>query len=165
MTIPELIEKLEKATRPDRDLDVQISNLLTPLEYPVPIPPISPGGKKHYAEAVYSAWGGLAIQQQGNSYAFIEAPHYTASIDAAAQLCERVLPGWWWKVGTCCVSDDACVAPDFNSPIHGERLKREYHEDVDYTEITDVDQRPPGRPAIALCIAILRAAAQGRRVR
>jgi hypothetical protein len=50
----------------------------------------------------------------------------TASIDAAAALLRLTLPGWWWKVGTCCVSDDACIAPDYNDPEHGVRLAEEF---------------------------------------
>jgi hypothetical protein len=102
------------------------------------------------------------------------APYYTGSIDAAVALCERVLPGWAWKVGTCCVSDDAWVCPDHNSPEHGERLKREFPLPVErypetnargstsltwgpYDEGFDIDRRPPGNVALALCQAILEA--------
>lgn len=31
---------------------------------------------------------------------FHETPHYTASIDAAVALVEKVLPGWEWDVGS-----------------------------------------------------------------
>lgn len=89
-------------------------------------------------------------------------PAFTASLDAAIALCERVLPGWTWRVATCHVSDDAWVIPDFNHPIHGERLMREFGQvegdpTTYWQEITDVDLRPSGRPAIALLIALLRA--------
>lgn len=88
--------------------------------------------------------------------------NYTASLDATVALCERVLPGWTWRVATCHVSDDAWVIPDFNHPIHGERLMREFGQvegdpTTYWQEITDVDLRPSGRPAIALLIALLRA--------
>lgn len=89
------------------------------------------------------------------------APRYTTSLDAAVALCERVLPGWWWRVGTCSVSDDATIAPDYNSPVHGERLYREFpltpHEDGCGGWLVDVDQRPPRSVALALCLAILTA--------
>ena len=104
----------------------------------------------------------------------VVAGDYTKSIDAAVSLCERVLSGWWWKVGTCCVSDDACVAPDYNSPEHGERLKLEFPLPTEryprpgtsgaspttwgpYDEGFDIDRRPPGNVALALCQAILEA--------
>jgi hypothetical protein len=84
-------------------------------------------------------------------------PNYTASIDAAVGLANRVLPGWAWRVATCCVSDDAWVFPDFNSPEHGSRLKAEFSQERDWADETDVDLRPAGRPAIALCISVLKA--------
>lgn len=84
-------------------------------------------------------------------------PAYTASLDAAIALVKRVLPGWGYRVATCCVSDDAWVFSDFNCPVHGERLKREFDESVDWVEITDVDLRPSGREPIALLIALLKA--------
>ena len=89
-------------------------------------------------------------------------PRLTSSMEATIALINQVLPGWMWKVGTCCVSDDAWLSPDFNCPIHGERLKAE----LGYDRIkagdpldtgVDIDLRPPGRPAIALCIALLEA--------
>jgi len=95
---------------------------------------------------------------------------YTSSIDAAVALCERVLPGWGWSVCRCCVSDDARVWPDYNCAEHGERLKREFplpaERYVDdrgamtwgpYDEGFDIDRRPPGNVALALCEAILQA--------
>jgi hypothetical protein len=87
--------------------------------------------------------------------------NYTASLDAAVALVERVLPGWSWRVATCHVSDDAWLIPDFNHPIHGERLMREFGKaegdpSAYWQEATDVDLRPSGRPAIALILALLR---------
>lgn len=84
-------------------------------------------------------------------------PPFTASIDSAIGLVRRVLPGWGWRVATCSVSDDAWVFPDFNSPVSGNRLKASFREDLDWAGITDVDLRPSGRGAIALCIAVLKA--------
>lgn len=130
MTIEELIERLETA-RPNRGLDADIAIFF-----------------------------GIIVDRQWWSINYINSdmiPCYSASIDAAVSLCRKVLPGWGWRVATCCVSDDAWVFPDFSSPEHGERLKREFNQDIDWTDITDVDLRPPGRQAIALCIAILKA--------
>ena len=92
-------------------------------------------------------------------YSYADAPLYTTDLSAAVALCERVLPGWWWRIGTCCVSDDATIAPDYNSPEHGERLHREFpltpHEDGCGGWLVDVDQRPPRSVALALTLAIL----------
>lgn len=68
MTIPELIEKLEKATAPDRELDADIAITL-----------------KMIAEREWWSVNYLSGDM---------IPAYTASIDAAVHLCERVLPGW-----------------------------------------------------------------------
>lgn len=80
-------------------------------------------------------------------------PNYTASIDTAAGLVGKMLPGWGWRVATCCVSDDAFVFADFNSQEHGKRLLAtipNYIDDQEWSDYTDIDQRPPGRVAIAL---------------
>lgn len=136
MSHADLIARLEALTGPDREADEAIARL-TGWSPTGGIP--ATGAPSHW----YSAAFGM--------------PAYTASLDAAVALVERVLPGWGWRVATCCVSDDAWIFPDFNHPVHGERLKREFREDIDWVEITDVDLRPSGRPAIALLIATLKA--------
>lgn len=76
--------------------------------------------------------------------------------EAIAQV-KQELPGWWWKVGSCCVSDDACIAPDFNDPIHGERLKAQFFPIEAGSELDagfDVDMRPPGDVGGALLQAL-----------
>lgn len=66
------------------------------------------------------------------------------------------------RLATCSVSDDAWLIPDFNCPVHGERLMREFGQvegdpSVYWQERTDIDLRPSGKPAIAMCISILTA--------
>lgn len=82
------------------------------------------------------------------------------SLDACLSLMREVLPGWTWKVGTCCVSDDAWVAPDLNCPVHGERLRAEFG-DIEFGSIwdtgVDIDRRPPGNVPLALIEAIIAA--------
>jgi hypothetical protein len=87
-------------------------------------------------------------------------PRYTGSLEAAVALVEQMLPGWWWRVGTCCVSDDAIIGPDFNSPIHGGRLKGQLFPVTRGSEFDagfDVDRRPPGNLPIALLEVLFRA--------
>jgi hypothetical protein len=89
---------------------------------------------------------------------FYEA--FSGSLDAALALHNAVLPGWGWSAGSCSVSDDAMVFPDFNCPIHGDRLRAELPILVngrEWPEVTDIDQRPPGNPARAWLLAILAA--------
>ena len=83
---------------------------------------------------------------------------YFGSLDAAKAFHHEMLPGWSWRAASCCVSDDAWVAPDFNCPINGARLKetvpmlfghREWHN------LTDVDLRPAGNPARAWLLSIV----------
>jgi len=80
----------------------------------------------------------------------------TSSLSDAISLVEETLPGWAWKVGTCCVSDDAWLVPDFNSSDHGARLKEQFGE-IKFGSIwdygIDIDRRPPGNTALALCEA------------
>jgi len=84
----------------------------------------------------------------------------TGSLDACVALLRSVLPGYAWKVGTCCVSDDAWVVPDFNCPVHGERLRAEYGE-IEWGSIwdtgIDIDRRPSGNVCLALLDAIISA--------
>ena len=84
---------------------------------------------------------------------------YNGSLDAALALHHAVLPGWAYRIGYCSVSDDAAVFPDFNCPDHGERLRATLDEGRDWFGDMDVDQRPPGNPARAWLLSILRALA------
>jgi hypothetical protein len=89
-------------------------------------------------------------------------PFYTASVDASLGAVRKLLPGWMWKVGTCHVSDDAWLCPNFNDPVHGERLRAE----LDYANLehgglwdggVDIARVPAGQPALAVCEALLTA--------
>ena len=70
----------------------------------------------------------------------LKPPNYTASLDAAVALAERVLPGWMWSMTTglghtaAYVRDKSITAPD---KIEGDG----YH----------------ATPALALCLATLKA--------
>ena len=82
----------------------------------------------------------------------------TTSLDAARQLFKLAFPGWLYRVAECSVSDDAWVIPDFNHPDRGEELQKRFPDAMkDPVEWfgTDVDLRPAGRPAMALCISML----------
>lgn len=148
MTLSDLIAKLEAAGGPRSTLDLSIAYVTGYW----PQDRIEKLSRNANGEIV-TVWF-TDGPELGNP------PNYTASVDAAISLAERVLPGWLWRLATCSVSDDAWIIPDFNDPVHGERLKREYpaamRDPLEWFG-TDVDLRPPGRPAIALCIAILTA--------
>jgi hypothetical protein len=78
-------------------------------------------------------------------------------IQFAVNTVREKLPGWIWKICSCCVSDDAWVVPDFNDPAHGARLHAEFDPvvfDSHFDSGFDVDRRPPGNPGRALLDAL-----------
>jgi len=90
-------------------------------------------------------------------------PKFTTDPDglgACVALCREVLPGYAWKVGTCCVSDDAWVVPDFNCPVHGDRLREKFGE-IEWGSIwdtgIDIDRRPSGNVCLAFLDGIVSA--------
>ncbi|CCB64430.1 hypothetical protein [Hyphomicrobium sp. MC1] len=92
-----------------------------------------------------------------------DLPRFTTfpeGLGACVGLCMEVLPGWAWKTGTCCVSDDAWVVPDFNCPVHGERLLKQFGP-IAWGSIwdtgIDIDRRPAGNACLALLDAIVSA--------
>ena len=90
------------------------------------------------------------------------ASELTRSLDKIVSLIERKLPGWAWKVGTCSVSDDAWLVPDFNCPTHGARFREQFgpfESGSIWDTGIDIDRRPPGNVALALCQAFCEAMA------
>lgn len=82
----------------------------------------------------------------------------TNDLSRARELFLRAFPGWSYRVAECSVSDDAWVIPDFNHPSHGDALQKQFpdalRDPVEWFE-TDVDLRPAGNPALALCVSML----------
>lgn len=66
---------------------------------------------------------------------------------------KQELPGWWWRVGTCYLSDDAALGPDYNDPQHRERLLQEFPTEI-FDGTIDIDRRPSGDLAAALLDAL-----------
>lgn len=82
----ELLTRVQKATGPDREIDGDIAEMFDAA--PSHLPRVTGVGRSWlWAEFVepdsWETWG---------------APEYTASIDAALALVERVLPGWKWQI-------------------------------------------------------------------
>lgn len=138
MTIDEILEKLEGMKRSNENVDmwmfrhllgpdtIRWRNFCTNAEWPL-------GGYRYSSP--------------------------TGSFDTARMLLYQSMPGFCYRVGECCVSDDAWVIPDFNHPEHGARLQEIFPDECKRDPVewmgSDVDQRPSGRPAIALCRSIL----------
>lgn len=78
----EIVARLERLTAPDREVNREID--------------------WHFSE--WENMGGYLVrhkitgEMKGTSYP--ESPAYTASLDAAIGLVERVLPGWWGSYAT-----------------------------------------------------------------
>lgn len=68
----------------------------------------------------------------------------SGDINSAVGLIAHLFPGWWWSIGTCKVSDDARISPEGDASIRNGK---------EWSEITDVDLRPPGNPARALLMS------------
>lgn len=111
-----LIERLEKLTCPDREVDDLIGAAVFRTE---PVGPFSPGSK---------------VDKR--------LPRYTASLDAVIALVERELPGWHWNVG-----EFPTVRAQLAQPVET-KFGPGIGIRADTTGAT---------PAIALCLALLRA--------
>ena len=137
-----LLARVEAATEPDVMLDRAIYECLRPV--------VTPDEHK-------------AMYDRGEIEAYwfwMSSLDYTRFIDMAVKLLKFSLPGWGWRGGTCCVSDDCFIFPDYNDPEHGERLLREFPRLPDgreWADITDIDRRPSGNVPLAIIESILTA--------
>jgi len=106
-------------------------------------------------------WNSLAnVAAIGDRDAHLAKSAFHGSLDAAKALHDALLPGWVWSIGSCHLSDDARVFPDFNSPEHGGRLRVELPFKVngkEWPDLTDIDQRPAGNVSRAWLKSILTA--------
>lgn len=120
-----LIERLEKLERPSRDADWRVEQVLVrPEAFPETAlwPPFMVGSK--FERSI---------------------PSYTASLDAAVALVERVLPGWSWEARKSGFgSGQASVWNPMEQPQPGTTIRADHKSS----------------PAIALVIATLRALSQ-----
>lgn len=56
---------------------------------------------------------------------------------------KTTFPGFWWRGGTCALSSEVIMAPDYNDPEHGERLKAEYPPELEHWNSgIEVELRP-----------------------
>jgi hypothetical protein len=140
----DLIEKLQSAEGPSRELDAEIFEY---LGYHV---------KRLSTFPITGAF--LAYPPAGPEVCRPADLSVTSTVGAALSLVASELPGWGWRIGSCHLSDDALLFPDFNCPEHGARLKAELgaFDAGDWRDTgIDIDLRPPGRIAIAIMIALI----------
>jgi hypothetical protein len=127
MSISELIERLESATGPNYALEIDIFKYLHP----------------EYADYVQGRGGlihpcdGEDVRVQSN----VRQPNYTASLDAAVAVADRLLPGWRNSSIKTGDTEYAAYVWEFNDGRQPEAF---------------VEHVKSSR-AIALCIAILKA--------
>lgn len=134
-----LAERLEKATGPSRELDAALHvALVKPEQYPddlryFRLPSASMDHMDMCAPGTY--W-----LKQRSGASLQTAPTYSASLDAAIALCERVLPdNMRWSISNAAVKPRANVFPlSPTRPIMG-------------------PYSSAATPALALCLAIVRA--------
>lgn len=151
-----LVERLEKATGGDRGLDAllaQVAGWEWHGDGPVEEYPMWAG---HWVQPGFPMNGTFGVRGKGLCDCNVISethgndkppPHYTASLDAALALVERVLPGWF---------------PSIGQNIHyghwrgSVRIVEETNGDI-----TSFDGEHRTSPALALCLAALKALAQG----
>lgn len=89
MELEQLLERVKAANGPDRELDHRIWLALEPgVKRKQWSYTHTASGRECHVDETRDATGRLVI-----------VPAYTASIDAALALVERVLPGWFWRSG------------------------------------------------------------------
>ena len=94
--------------------------------------------------------------------AYDSAPAILTRFDDALAVFREVLPGWWWRGGTCWVSSECRICPDHGSPEHAERLMHAFPPAVDvWNEGLEVELRPGSDETLARAMvsAILRVSA------
>lgn len=140
MTLDSIIERLEKADRPDRKLDIAIMNLLDPRA----------DDEKHLVmgKLLQSKWGAYGQMANRVDY-YIEAPKVTSSVDAAIELAEKVLPGWNFTLS----SRQAYVRRPWADVASDAWI--EDNNKSEYAEASGATL------SIAMCIAILKAKQMG----
>lgn len=143
MTRAEIIDRLEKAGVPDRELDAAIMRHVgdAPHEGPRPLQDwkYEGSGRWHLSE----------FNQPHPGYTIL-APAYTASLDAAIALVEKMLPGWRWTVFG--------PHPDFTERFaHADLWKRDPS-----VMITEPVSEKAATPALALLLALFRAMESGK---
>lgn len=92
----DIIERLTKATGPDRELDALIAFGTGAFDYKLS------GGLEHCrierGERITNDEVDVVVRNERGGGLIYAARYerYTASLDASIALVERMLPGWWW---------------------------------------------------------------------
>ncbi|WPM82757.1 hypothetical protein R5W60_16585 [Brucella pseudintermedia] len=134
----DLITRLSKLVAPDREVDARIWCEVHGVAY------VDHYALMHETQVIFKEKGKRKEQVSGD-----DMPHaalYTASVDAAIALAERVLPGWKWRVGRTELFPNGWAYVHKYDPSNCDRAD----------EAACADGKA-ANPAIALLIALLRA--------
>ena len=140
-----LIERLEKADGPDREIDAELAivGLIDATDARLP----SAERDSHYPQSFVPG-------QYWTGHAWRVADEYTSSLDAALGLVERKLPGWVWKLST----DGDASAPDHKA--HATLASEVWADPGAGMGVVTYGHAPT--PALAVCLALLRALSEQR---
>jgi hypothetical protein len=143
--LDEMIERISKATGPDREIDCALHVALFGWK-------LARLGKDYDGGNECAVWtrdgeliAGFAYPPWGKLDPYYHVPDvgYTASLDATIALCVRVLPGWHWHVETIAKPHTQWIAEIYDHEADRPRRVKQGHSKA--------------TPALALCLAILRA--------
>ena len=124
-SLSSLIERLEKASGPDREIDALIF--------------VAVDARDPALRVARSTPLGWYVEAGDDEDRPLLQPEYTKSLDAALALCERALPDWDIDLG---------------------KVGGEWFATVLPQDGTDIDGEQAPSPALALCLALLRALSQ-----
>lgn len=132
----ELIERLEKATEPDRETDHRIGCAIAGVEF----------------VSLDLSGAGESLRWRGPKNAKVYAPAYTASIDAALTLVPGGPRDAWWSVEVARSPDSPLRSFGGRPEVYMAKVARWSESGKEHCGHSDT-------PAIALCIAALKARA------
>lgn len=144
-----LIERVEKLDGPSREVDARLAVV---GGYVVMKGTDERGYSFFQSPVKRGDWAFLSGCKDGIDDAYralgkcLSTPSFTASLDAAIALCERVLPGWFWRVGR------TSLFP--NGWAYISRMHPDHCTEKDEASCSD---GKAATPAIALVLATLRA--------
>lgn len=131
----DLITRLSKLDAPDREVDALIEVAVRRIE----------AAQSGLAEEHWANWQASPDGTVYDPHTRYSSKPFTASVDAAIALAERVLPGWKWRVGR------TELFPNGWAYVH-----KYDPSNCDRTDEAACADGKAANPATALCIALLR---------
>lgn len=140
-SLDDLLSRVEAATGPDGELDAALWLRFVP-------------GTTRKATTVNHPKGPYIIDETREHFRLVTVPAYSASLDAALALCERVLPGWaWCAAGPDAETSEPLCWATLAGPVRMVKLDWDGPPEPDRETITSYAMTP----ALALLAALLKA--------